>query len=218
MPNVLSFLLNVDGFTFNVSSFMLNVDSFTFNVSSFMLNVDSFTPNVSSFMLNVDGFTLNISSFMLNVDGFTLNVSSFMLNVDDSTLNVPSFAFNIGGSMLEVYDLIFSFLLIKSQSCNSTWSFLTVRIAQVLNIPAYCLNIPTHCQPSNLHKTCLGLSGGRGFAKAWTGSELPKSCEVSHETTPRLTPNPSLSAGIYVFKMSISHFFYNTLYRELFHD
>jgi len=37
-----------------------------------------------------------------------------------------------------------------------------------------------------------GLAAGGGIGKARTGGELPKSCEVSHETTPRLTPNPSL--------------------------
>ena len=50
-----------------------------------------------------------------------------------------------------------------------------------------------------LQVTCLGLSGGRGFAKARTGGELPKSCEVSHETAPRLTPNPSLCEGVCLF-------------------
>jgi len=46
-------------------------------------------------------------------------------------------------------------------------------------------------------KTYLGLEGGQGFIKARTGGELPNSCEVSHETTSRLTPNPSLPAGIF---------------------
>jgi len=32
----------------------------------------------------------------------------------------------------------------------------------------------------------LGLDNGRGFAKAPTDGVLPKSCEVQHETTPRL--------------------------------
>ena len=45
---------------------------------------------------------------------------------------------------------------------------------------------------------CLGLGVGRGLAKARTGGELPKSCEVSHETTPRLTPNSSLCEGVFL--------------------
>ena len=67
------------------------------------------------------------------------------------------------------------------------------------------LQVLSHCRKSkanvvlrtvalHLQPTCLGLSGGRGFAKARTGGELPKSCEVSHETAPRLTPNPLLWA------------------------
>ena len=46
-----------------------------------------------------------------------------------------------------------------------------------------------------LPTTVWGLAFGRGFAKARTGGELLNSCEVSHETTPRLTPNPLLGDG-----------------------
>jgi len=37
---------------------------------------------------------------------------------------------------------------------------------------------------SRVAANVLGLGGGRGIAKAWTGAELPKSCIVSHETRP----------------------------------
>ena len=50
----------------------------------------------------------------------------------------------------------------------------------------------------------------RGFTKARTGGELLKSCEVSHETMPRLTPNPSL-AEVHLF---LSHIFNSSKYRN----
>jgi len=47
-----------------------------------------------------------------------------------------------------------------------------------------------------------GLASGGGIGKARTGAELPKSCKVSHETTPPLAPNCLLHAG-HFFPFSI---------------
>jgi len=52
------------------------------------------------------------------------------------------------------------------------------------------------------------LASGGGIGKARTGGELPKSCEVSHETTPPLAPNCLLGA---VFFLLLSHIFYSTI-------
>ena|GEM_PF-4944896 len=43
------------------------------------------------------------------------------------------------------------------------------------------------------------LASGRGIGKARTGGELPKSCEVSHETTPPLAPNCLLGAVVFFY-------------------
>jgi len=50
------------------------------------------------------------------------------------------------------------------------------------------------------------LAAGGGFTKVRAGGELPKSCEVSHETTPPLAPNCLLGAG--VFTIFIHLFFH----------
>jgi len=47
------------------------------------------------------------------------------------------------------------------------------------------------------------LASGGGIGKARTGAELPKSCEVSHETTPPLAPNCLLGEGNLSFLLSI---------------
>jgi len=46
------------------------------------------------------------------------------------------------------------------------------------------------------------LTAGGGIGKARTGAKLPKSCEVSHETTPPLAPNCLLPAVHFVFSFS----------------
>ena len=48
-------------------------------------------------------------------------------------------------------------------------------------------------------KRFSSLASGGGIGKARTGAKLPKSCEVSHETTPPLAPNCLLHAGIFLF-------------------
>ena len=57
---------------------------------------------------------------------------------------------------------------------------------------------PLHCPPACMQRFS-SLAAGGGIGKAWTGAELPKSCEVSHETTPPLAPNCLLHAGFLVF-------------------
>jgi len=58
-------------------------------------------------------------------------------------------------------------------------------------------------------KRFSSLAAGGGIGKARTGGELPKSCEVSHETTPPLAPNCLLHAGIFFFSpKSISNVFF----------
>jgi len=50
------------------------------------------------------------------------------------------------------------------------------------------------------------LAAGGGIGKARTGGELPKSCEVSHETTPPLAPNCPLAA-VHFSRTAFFYFF-----------
>ena len=87
-------------------------------------------------------------------------------------------------SFLIYYKFLFVFIFV----CRlSRLRIFVVRTRKVVRYtPLFSpVKIALLCPPVAYNVSGLGV--GRGFAKARTGGELPNSCEVSHETTPRLT-------------------------------